>query len=223
MNVKHWIASIAFAAAAPVALAAPATLTVTSTGTVLGNYLHQYTGIAAGSAYTLTMTASYDTNDLDISTWSGYRNEETWAYASAALTIGDKTYTLASDSPTTLSANWRDSGGEQRLSIDFRFMLGNDNYTYWATQPVKWPQGGATLDSLLTGNADVTFAAPFALGASASEYSSGEPVGDLYLNVASTHITVSAVPEPQTWGMMLGGLAIAGAVARRRQRADQPA
>jgi hypothetical protein len=45
-------------------------------------------------------------------------------------------------------------------------------------------------------------------------------VGNLwYESVANTAITITAVPEPGTWALMLGGLAVAGAVARRRAAA----
>ena len=45
-------------------------------------------------------------------------------------------------------------------------------------------------------------------------------VGNLwYESVANTAITVSAVPEPSSWALMLGGLAMAGAIARRRSQA----
>ncbi|QBQ39407.1 PEP-CTERM sorting domain-containing protein [Pseudoduganella plicata] len=36
---------------------------------------------------------------------------------------------------------------------------------------------------------------------------------------AWVHVSVAVVPEPQTWTMLLGGLAVAGAVARRRKAA----
>ncbi|MYM67388.1 PEPxxWA-CTERM sorting domain-containing protein [Pseudoduganella sp. FT55W] len=44
---------------------------------------------------------------------------------------------------------------------------------------------------------------------------SGNPTG---LRVEFTSSNVSAVPEPATYGMMLGGLALVGAVARRRKQ-----
>ncbi|NVM79441.1 opacity protein-like surface antigen [Duganella sp. SG902] len=44
---------------------------------------------------------------------------------------------------------------------------------------------------------------------------SGNPTG---LRVEFESSNVSAVPEPATYGMLLGGLALVGAVARRRQR-----
>jgi len=38
-----------------------------------------------------------------------------------------------------------------------------------------------------------------------------------YESVANTPITIAAVPEASTWAMMLSGLAVAGAIARRRR------
>jgi hypothetical protein len=46
-----------------------------------------------------------------------------------------------------------------------------------------------------------------------------EPDGNqlgTYVNVF--HYTLSPVPEPATWALMLAGLAVAGAAARRRAR-----
>ena len=36
-------------------------------------------------------------------------------------------------------------------------------------------------------------------------------------SAANTPITITAVPEASTWAMMLSGLAVAGAIARRRK------
>ena len=44
--------------------------------------------------------------------------------------------------------------------------------------------------------------------------SSGNPTG---LRVEFTDSTVTAVPEPETYAMLLGGLALVGAIARRRK------
>ena len=41
--------------------------------------------------------------------------------------------------------------------------------------------------------------------------------------VYSAGATVTAVPEPATYGMMLGGLALVGAVARRKRKQDDAA
>jgi hypothetical protein len=46
-------------------------------------------------------------------------------------------------------------------------------------------------------------------------------VGNIwYEDAANTAITVAAVPEPATWALMLGGMAAAGAIVRRRRQSQ---
>jgi hypothetical protein len=58
---------------------------------------------------------------------------------------------------------------------------------------------------------NLTSTAPFTLTLSGT--TSGAP-----LAAYSGHITVTPVPEPETYGMLLGGLGLLGLVARRRKQ-----
>jgi hypothetical protein len=43
--------------------------------------------------------------------------------------------------------------------------------------------------------------------------------GNFYNGTTPLSVTISAVPEPETYAMMLAGLCLAGAVARRKRAA----
>jgi hypothetical protein len=49
----------------------------------------------------------------------------------------------------------------------------------------------------------------------------GYGYGFTNFNVAIDNVSITAVPEPSTYGMLLGGMGLLGFIARRRQRADK--
>jgi hypothetical protein len=62
------------------------------------------------------------------------------------------------------------------------------------------------------GTFSVTDSSPFTLELWGTV--TGNPIGASY----NGQITVTAVPEPETYGMLLGGIALLGVVARRRKQ-----
>lgn len=81
--------------------------------------------------------------------------------------------------------------------------------------------GAYSFTNLTMGDGAPTFTFEGFKTASAGEYFTGfqiETLGQGYLpGITNVEVGVSAVPEPETYAMLLAGLAMMGAVARRRQ------
>lgn len=81
--------------------------------------------------------------------------------------------------------------------------------------------GAYSFNNLTMGDGAPTFTFEGFKTASAGEYFTGfriETLGQGYLpGITNVEVGVSAVPEPETYAMLLAGLAMMGAVARRRQ------
>lgn len=111
------------------------------------------------------------------------------------------------------------------ISFDFygtNPRYGNAGYRAWDTSGAQVASGYliTTFDSttLPDGVAKIQF---YSLGW--YDYLSGDPMPPVQIDIFNMHAdvnlpTVSAVPEPQSAAMLLGGLAVLGAVRRRSRR-----
>ncbi len=100
-------------------------------------------------------------------------------------------------------------GGQSSAWLDEYGRGGGSNLT-WSTFSPGFDQGGTTLVSLtiplLAGNNALKF-----------RYYTDIPQGINNEGWGVTSFTVTPVPEPGTWGMLLAGLGLVGAMARRRR------
>ncbi len=85
---------------------------------------------------------------------------------------------------------------------------------------------GPILGALVTAPSPSSVFDPSALGQYSFKLAAYTPGGVLNLNpyaneIFNTSMVVNAVPEPGEWAMMLSGLAVVGAMARRRRQAQK--
>jgi hypothetical protein len=209
--------ALAFAAAAPVALAAPVTLTNTSFGTVTEASISQHSDIPVGVRYELTTVAHFDTDDYVQGTGSWQPRESVRANdITITLKAGEKTFVFQNDDGgiflTTQLSNYN---GKESLSLGIDFYEPGLIYNYVVSNSVKWNEGTYAPPMWLLPGTDVTYAAPFTSSVNFYERLTGERTGDIVLTADSMHISVSAVPEPATYGMLFAGLGIIGLMSRR--------
>lgn len=80
---------------------------------------------------------------------------------------------------------------------------------------------GETLTTVADNNADTTFksyTATFVGTGNPTTLSFSDPGAGINVDTVLDNVTVTAVPEPATWGLMLAGFAFVGVAARNRQR-----
>lgn len=125
--------------------------------------------------------------------------------AAASTTAG--TIALTDNSPFYAnSSTWGDNLGNSGISHTSNVLGGVSNlYSVWQ-QSVSSPKATSAAGfGMLTANGQNVFATTYTNGA------------DTYLKIAVTPL--AAVPEADTWAMMLAGLGLMGFIARRRTQA----
>lgn len=87
------------------------------------------------------------------------------------------------------------------------FYLGGANGRNFQTQSNAYGNFSFDLGSLLAGGGNYTL-----------RFAVASNTGSLVMGVDDVSLQVAAVPEPESWAMLLAGLGLLGAAARRRQR-----
>lgn len=173
-----------------------------------------YTLNAASSDTAISSTApviTYD-NQWPISRWMANDGTSKWITPTAsqaqsfdAWSAGTYTYSLSFDL-SGYKADTASFGGRFAADNSVLVLLNNQlvssasGFTGWSgfASNGGFVDGVNTLDFVVTNWAQ----------------NGGNPTG---LRVEFTGSTVTPVPEPETYAMMLGGLALVGAIARRRK------
>ena len=207
-------ATLTFVAAAPAALAVPVVFTSTAHGVVYSNSARDFSDITAGSTFELTTVATYESDWIG----SDWLHREGTVADTLTLTLksGDKTYVLDNQfmyaSMTTSTAAW-DGTGTMTFGID---LIGTKGYRI--EQNVTSPDSSYQAPLLFAPGTNVSFTAPFKQSIYIGTTESTEPIGYMTMTAELTRYTVTAVPEPTTYAMMMGGLLLVGLVARRRRQ-----
>lgn len=183
-----------------------------ASGTLDSNY--KLTAVSSDTAIGAVPTITYD-NQWPISPWMANSNVSKWITPTAtqsqsfdAASAGSYTYSLSFDLSGYDAASAAFTG---RLAADNSVQVKLNNHTLTsATGFTDWTSFGAnsyfvaglnTLDFVVSNWAQ----------------NGGNPSG-LRVEFASSSVA-AAVPEPEAYALMLGGLALLGVVARRRKAA----
>ena len=180
--------------------------------------LSQYFGRseeARAESFFLNWTAQYDTDDVEY-TKSPYTEAVQWGKAKSSvietnLPVGD--FTDGEQTPRF---------GHYDYKGPYLFIGGPvfGNPTDQSMGIQVRPLDGVLPLNILSTPRTLTFSdADNLTGEVISWNPDGSGAGYIFLYPSSITITVSAVPEPATYGMLFAGLALVGVVAARRKRA----
>lgn len=210
MKTAKFLATVLFLTAG----AAHAGLTFVSTGT--GTRTETFDGIAgltvAGAINSTLLLGSLNTNELGTVTFTYLGNES--SYTNKLLTLnGTAMLTESNAIGTKISKAVTQTG-----ALSFKFV---DDHQGYAINGGTWSNN--TSIGLIGTN--VTVRSPGAAGTYAyvigfnDGAGKGTKLGDWDDFVVGVNFTaaVTAVPEPETYAMLLAGLGLMGAVARRRK------
>jgi len=169
-----------------------------------------------GDPYTATFT--YDTSAGVTTLYGGpeYYNYQAVTVASGTFTIGGHTYIVQNGyhGEEFSSEYIRSPDGVLMELCSVGSCYAGDYFELGTTTPIN-----PNLDAPLT-----LFAGQI-VGGIGNVVLSGPNGGELYGDYSVTSVTITAVPEPAAWAMMLVGLGVAGAAlrgSRRRLGAPRP-
>jgi hypothetical protein len=193
------------------------------------------TGVGAGGAkdtnYTLTAVSdpwigtttpviTLD-NTWPVNPWMANSATSKWITPTAsqgqsfdAWNTGTYTYSLSFDL-TGYNASTASFSGRVAADNTVKVLLNNveigsgNGFTDWSSFSTASITGASATSAFLSGANQLDFVV------TNWAQNGGNPTG---LRVEFDASSVAAVPEPETYGMLLAGLALVGAVARRRQR-----
>lgn len=201
------IAAFCLVSAASVCAAAPLTLTVNATGNLFGSHLFDHR-----ETVQFSMTASYDSDDFGFPSDQNGGGPVSLNFASSRAS-----YSLGSDGLADMIV--------ARYGPELVFSAKFDARQEWGHQEARLVlgvggAGGLTPADLLSPRVirfDDLTAASFSLQ---TRDNGGYVIGDEVMFFDNVTVTVAApVPEPEAYAMLLGGLAVVGALSRRRRRA----
>ena len=165
-----------------------------------------FSKLVAAMSVGLCFAGAAQATSIDLTTSYGFDTDWSWGVPTRYFHYSTDPYTL--DLLFSLT-------GDAQISID----LAAVGFSEWSMSVIDGATGG-TISSFdnPTGAFDVA-----TLGAGSYSLSiSGNPIsmGQSYFGINGlTSSSVTAVPEPETYAMLLACLGIVGAVARRRARA----
>jgi flagellar hook-associated protein FlgK len=215
--MKRTIIAAALAIAAISSAQAASITGLANTGTGASGTLDSHYTLAAASSDTAIAatvpTITYD-NQWPISPWLANDSVSKWITPTASQSqtfdasgAGTYTYTLSFDLSGYNAATAAFTG---RLAADNSVVVKlNDQVISTASGFTDWT-GFAASSGFVTGHNTLDFVV------SNWAQNGGNPTG---LRVEFASSQVAAVPEPETYAMMLAGVALLGVVARRRKAA----
>lgn len=203
---KKWLAGLAFAALAPLANAA--TNLIVNGGFESSTFNGNFTTFSAGSTGLTGWTITTGSVDLINQYW--------------APSSGNYSLDLSGNQDGTISQSFATVIG-QKYVVSFD-MAGNPDDK--AIDPEKYLQVGLSQEPLYTVNTTQTsrnnmgwitksFVFQAVSAQSTLHFAGGQ---ESAYGVALDNISVTAVPEPETFAMLLAGLGVVGAVARRKRK-----